>query len=208
MRESRQERRRHRSGEAAIWGRQWRKSLIRPPRPLAAGAGPSRTHAGRRCSLAAGPSRTALRRSTFPRRLTCRCTTSHARMLPGSISSRRPLITRTAGTPTTRPVTPRPAGLHHPPAHELLVDGFPLFRVLEEINDPRERERDLGVVEVLLALEAHLDCDHLTACSSSFSQTRDPSRLDVSLPLKKSRWSMPSMTLQPGARTRPTSGAW
>src|ERR1700730_13967321 len=51
-----------------------------------------------------------------------------------------------------------PAGvLHDPPPHERLVDGLPLLRIFWEVDDPGESERDLGVVEVLLALEADLE---------------------------------------------------
>src|ERR1700691_256002 len=50
-----------------------------------------------------------------------------------------------------------PGVLHDPPADECLVDGLPLLRVFEEVDDPGKAEWDLGVVEVLLALEADLE---------------------------------------------------
>jgi hypothetical protein len=47
--------------------------------------------------------------------------------------------------------------LHHPPAHVLLVDGLALFRVVLEVRDAREAQRQLRVMEVLLALEVDLE---------------------------------------------------
>src|ERR1700752_3135922 len=42
--------------------------------------------------------------------------------------------------------------LHHPPAHIALVDGLTLLRVLLQMGDAGETERQLRIVEMLLAL--------------------------------------------------------
>ena len=47
-------------------------------------------------------------------------------------------------------------------------------------------------------LKLTLNWDHLTACSSSLSQTMHPSRGEVSPPLKNWCWSMPSMMRSAG----------
>src|SRR5579859_4377115 len=47
--------------------------------------------------------------------------------------------------------------LHDPPAHVTLVDRLALLRILLQVGDARKAERQLGIMEVLLALEVDLE---------------------------------------------------
>src|ERR1700712_5766282 len=47
--------------------------------------------------------------------------------------------------------------LHHPPAHIALVDGLTLLRVLLQMRDAGEAERQFRIVEMLLPLEVDLE---------------------------------------------------